>query len=312
MPPTKKATKLRSIMPPTKKKATSLKRKKMDNSDDSMSESSNEPEKEEYNYKKSYHVRTTIPITKTEHATYGGKKFEDYLYDEKFLILSGMDKSLIIHYFIVDYHKRFFKNNKKMSWEQRYEEARKYFDLHWSWEVHKKYDLNCDNFQCVNEMNEYHLYFTPHLTTIKELWMVSKPSLYPNAGYGLFNALPLRQGMMIGTLFGFTKKEETNGYDSRNKLIVGYDFTTQFGVLNAVCGMNTKLHSGRKPHPLFGMHMINDTVKTKIKGSAVRYSKRKTTAVFYDDLSVIMHKGLRARNELTLSYDSANAIVESV
>ena len=99
-------------MSPTKKEKISSKRKKRDDSEDSMSESSKETEEEEYNYNKYYSLRTKQPITKTESEKYGGKKYEDYLYDERFVNLSGNDKSLIIHYFIVDYHKRFFKNKK--------------------------------------------------------------------------------------------------------------------------------------------------------------------------------------------------------
>ena len=232
----------------------------------------------EYNFKKDYVLRINEPITRTEHATYGGKKFEDFLYEEKFVNLPGNDKSIIIHYWIVDFHKRFFKANPKMSWKKRYGNATKDFNLNWSWEVNKKYGLNTDNFQCVNERFEFYLYFTPHQTNIKQLWMTCKPSLMHNAGYGLYNALPLRRGMMIGILFGFTKIDETNGYDIRNKLITGYSFTSKFGVLNAVCGMQTELYSGKKPHPLFGMHMINDTVLTRLRGQQVRYSGKKIPA----------------------------------
>ena len=196
-----------------------------------------------------------------------------------------------------------------MSWEERYERAAKYFNLYWCWEVHKKYDLNPDNFELVNERFEYYLYFTPHETNIKQLWMICKPSLMNNAGYGLFNALPLHVGMMIGTLFGFTKNNMTHGYDLRNKLITGYDFTSKFGVLNAVCGINSQLYSGKKPHPLFGMHMINDTVMTRIKGKQVRYSGKKTSCLIFYDLSVTMRHGLEKNNELTLAYDLFNVEV---
>ena len=79
--------------------------------------------------------------------------------------------------------------------------------------------------------------------------------------------------------------------------------------LNAVCGMNTQLYSGKKPHPLFGMHMINDTVMTRIKGQQVCYSGKKTSCLFFDDLSVTMRHGLKINSELTLAYDSVNVEV---
>ena len=280
------------------KQTLAAKRKKDDNEAiDILSSSDNDSDHKSTTLPKekkcTWYVHVQTELTQAEIEKFGNGKYKEFLYEDTFINMSMIQKAIVIHFFIQDFHKELFPTREKRGWKKIYAAAAEAFDKNWTWEIHKKYTLNCDNFEPTMERNEYHLFFTPHQTNIKQAYLVCKESLIPDAGYGIFNQLPLRKGQIIGCLFGFEKCKKTHGYDMANKEITGYDFQSHYGTLNAVCGMNTKLYRGKKPHPLFGMHMLNDIEMEKRVAGAKRSTLRESYAYFNDDLSVVMKKGVR-------------------
>ena len=251
-------------------------------------------------------VKYNSPISSKEKQTYGNGKYKNYLFEDKWSSMSMFTKGVIINFVIEDFHKECFPENDRREWNEIYNAATKEFDLNWSWEQHNKYKLNCETFQPVMETIEFHLLFTPHMTNIRQPYLVCKQSTIAGAGYGMFCEIPLRKDQMIGCLFGREHVQRNYVYDMANKLITGYDFESKYGKLNAGCGMNTKLHSGNKPHPMYGMHMLNDHGFPRLRAGWRAKADRKSLAYFNYDLSVRMRQGVRPRTEITLFYNSNN------
>ena len=244
-------------------------------------------------------------INEADREKFGGGRFKDYLYESHFIGLSMYEKSAFIHFWIEDFYKRAFppKLTSKKTWESIYEKETKEFDLNWTCKKKFEGTLNCKIFESVNEVVEWNLYFTPYQTNIKELWVTCKPSMFHGGGYGLYNALPIHNKQLIGLMFGFEHCNKNNAYDLAKKLITGYTFETNYGVLNAVCGMNADLFSGTKPHPFFGMYMINDVELSYIKARGYRKSTKKSACIFYSDLRVTMREEITHHYELTMAYE---------
>ena len=243
-------------------------------------------------------------ISDKEKSDFGDDKFKNYLFEDKWSSLSMFSKGVIINYVIEDFHKRCFPKNDSRGWNAIYEAAKEEFGLNWTWEQHNKYKLNCETFEPVMENIEFLLFFTPHMTNIKQLYLTCKASTISGAGYGVFNELPLRKGQIIGCLFGLEHVQRNYVYDMANRMITGYDFESMYGKFNAGCRMKTKLYSGSKPHPLFGMHMLNDQAYPKLHLAYKAKNDRKSVAYFNYDLSVRMRQGVRHGTEITLSYTS--------
>ena len=153
---------------------------------------------------------------------------------------------------------------------------------------------------------EWRLYFTPHNTSIKELYLVVKPSLIPGAGLGLFTALPLCNNQTIGIMTGTLVAQSSQGassvdidtpvaQSSQGASSVEFDFfSSKFGTYEA-----DRIVDGTSNNPFFGMGLANSASfsRDKPQGRA-----RKNHAVIYKDLVVTTTMARNSKQEILINY----------
>ena len=72
-------------------------------------------------------------ISEKEKNDFGGDKFNDYLFEDKWSSLSMFSKGVIINYVIEDFHRRCFPKNDSRGWSAIYDAVKEEFGLNWTW-----------------------------------------------------------------------------------------------------------------------------------------------------------------------------------